>query len=135
VPECEGSACQGLPGVAPALQEAGSERVDGLGGRGAAQVKVKRKSTAGATARLKIAVPEHGVLSVTGYGIRPVTGKVAKAGTSTVAVHLKGAQARALRRSGRLTVTLEVRFAPDKGQASTTTVSVTFRDGNFKGGK
>lgn len=88
--------------------------------------KLKRNRAKG-TATLEVRVPAAGRLKVTGKGVVMRTQKAAGAKTLKVVLKAKGKKAKALRRSGKVTLKPKFAFTPTGGSAATVTRKVTLR--------
>jgi hypothetical protein len=80
----------------------------------------------GSTATVSVKVPGPGSITVSGSNVKTATKHAGAAGTSTVKATLTAKATRSLKRHHKLTVTINVRFAPTDGISRTITKSLTF---------
>jgi hypothetical protein len=132
---CTGDACKGLLGGAPATLAAASVGFAGPGnptadiGKPMAKVKATGKVVAGSRLVYTVRVPAKGRVTISGANLKKVQKAAAKAGIYRVTVSLSTAGKRALRRKHTLTLKTRVAYTPDKGAASSTSVSVIVKRG------
>lgn len=137
---CSGDRCQGssAPKAGP-VALAGSTAFTGPGnavapvsaaGSVTKKLRVlKAGAVRGASAKVRVRAPAKGRIEVSGSGLARASRSVGRAGTYPVAVRLSARSRSALRRTGRVLVRVQVRFAPSKGKSSSARVSVTFKAG------
>jgi hypothetical protein len=128
---CSGDACQGAPTASSSLPVAATVSFTGSGNPAAAtlitgRVKVLRHRVSGEAFPLTLRVPAPGTVALSGGWVKGVRRTVSHAGAYRVTVRLTAVGRRALIRRGRLAVTVEVRYQPTGGAASTATVRATF---------
>jgi DNA-binding beta-propeller fold protein YncE len=117
----------------PPLRPSIESLAGGIFGPGpAAPLRIRGLEVHGDTARLRVAVPSAGTLSVSGPGLHPVSALPFAAGDVTVVLRLDAAGRRSLAHSPRhqLSVKVGLSFSPlDSGAAARAASSVTFRAG------
>jgi hypothetical protein len=132
---CDGDSCQGTPAVSETVPGVGSVTFTGPGDarsaetspKSAGAVKVtKPKTVRGTAGSLKVKLPSHGRLTVSGSGISAVKRVVSKASSVTVKVALTAKAKRTLKRRGIFKTRLRIVFTPTAGKAQAVTVSATF---------
>jgi VCBS repeat-containing protein len=77
--------------------------------------------------KLKVKVPEQGMITVGGIHLAIARRTVSKAGTYQMTAKLTAAARKSLRRHSRLTIKVRVSFSPTAGDAASKTVSLTVK--------
>lgn len=129
-PPCGSDTCQGAASATPTLPLAATVTFVGPGDATPPlgdKVSVgKIKPLSGPSAKLRVTVPQGGVISISGASFHTATKTALKAGTYTVAVTLTAKAKRTLKRRHRLRATVRVSLKPSTGAASAITVALTF---------
>jgi hypothetical protein len=127
------TSCQGEPRGAGAPVPVASEALNAAApGGGGKQLRVRHTSVSGSKARITLALPSAGRLTVSGTDINPFSSRAATPGAYSLAVSLDKDAKKRLREKGRLSVRLRISFQPTSGGTSTTNVTATFKAGRGK---
>jgi hypothetical protein len=128
---CSGDGCQGQPTPPLSVAPIGSMSVGGDGNvhvPANATVDVsKLKAVSGASARLRVRVPDAGRISVGGSAIRRANRSASRAGSYSVTVALSARAKKKLKSKKTLKVNVRISYRAKDGQAASKTVSVTFK--------
>jgi Tol biopolymer transport system component len=137
-PACEGDGCQGAPSGAPGDDVLGSLSLEDNPGSGPDRVRlaVRRRATFRGTAGLlSVRLARAGRISWGGRGL--ASGALVRGSRGTAKLRLRLAKrARAqLRRSGRYTTVVRLRFRAGDGRRASRSVRLTFRAAARNGGR
>ncbi len=130
VPPCTGGDCRDPFTPVEGLPLAGSVSFAGRGNAGPTPARLSvaaGKSVVGTAAKLRVRVPGRGRVTVSGSGVRTVKRSVSRAGTYTVRVALTPKARKALTKSKSARKRVRVMFTPADGNASTRTLSLTYK--------
>jgi hypothetical protein len=129
-PPCSGSDCRDQGAAALSQPVAATVTFNGRGDLSAPLAKVsvaKVKAVKGSVATLLVKVASKGRLRASGSGLTGVTRSAAKAGSYRMRVGLTATAKKTLARGRSVTKRVTVTFTPSGGQASSATVSLTFK--------
>ncbi len=129
-PPCSGGDCRDQSTAVLSQPVAATVAFNGPGDLPAPLAKVsvgKVKAVKGSVATLSVRVPTNGRLRADGGGLVTVTRAAAKAGSYRIRVALTATAKKALQRGRSVTRKVTVTFIPSGGQASSATVSLTFK--------
>jgi hypothetical protein len=136
-PACEGDGCQGAPSGAPGEDVLGSLLLEDDPGSGPGRVRlaVRRRATFRGAAGLLSVRLARGRIVWGGRGL--ASGSLVRGSGGTVKLRLRLAKrARVqLRRSGRYTTTVRLRFRAGDGRRASRSVRLTFRAATRNGGR
>jgi hypothetical protein len=125
--ECQGEGCRAAPTLPPQIASPGSAKFEAPGTITAPKSKLIR----GMKTTLRLALPEHGDLSVVGRGLKPV--KEAASGTVTVTLALSPTAEKRRARKGFFKTNAEVLFTSGTGALSRAETALKFVTKNRRG--
>jgi hypothetical protein len=129
-PPCSGGDCRDQGAAVTSQPVAATVTFNGPGDLPAPPAKVsvaKVKAVKGSVATLSVKVAAKGRLRVSGSGLVTVTRSASKAGSYRIRVALTATAKKTLRRGRSVSRRVTVTFTPSGGQASSATVSLTFK--------
>lgn len=135
-PGCVLNACQGPPTAPPSVLDPASPLVgpvttgqqDVPGNVKAVEpLKITRKQASATQVTLAVRTPGAGKLRASGRGLRTVSRTAKRAASYTLKAKLSSASRQTLRKKGRLSVRVSVRFTPTKGKAVTKAATLTIK--------
>lgn len=131
-PRC--TECQGPPPPPPGATSPASGSFTGPGNLAeeaerppVRKVAIVSRKTGRTSIVLRVKAPSAGRISITGDRLRATRRTARRAATYTVTVRLSSVARRLVQRRGRLGITARVRFVPESGPATSTSVALTVK--------